>query len=224
MDTENQDLVLRKPRRFTQAQRRARSDRRMLDAALKLIARQGSSRTTLAEIGEASGYTYGLVTNRFGSKAALVRAVTRHVRSSFARRAFPQVGNLSGIGALKVLIESYLTHMDSVGRRALYVLIGEALGPVPEIRPDIAEADESFRRNLQRHIERGIASGEIAAGVDGGAQAALLVATLRGISLQQLINPAAFDLKAVCAQLQANVERSLRPSGADTGHRQEKLH
>jgi AcrR family transcriptional regulator len=46
---------IRKRRRYTQAQRRALSDQRILEAAVKLIARQGSSRTTLAEIGETAG-------------------------------------------------------------------------------------------------------------------------------------------------------------------------
>jgi AcrR family transcriptional regulator len=209
MHADHDSLVIRKPRRYTQIERRARSDQRMLDAALKLIARQGSSRTTLAEIGEASGYTYGLVTNRFGSKVNLIRAVTRYVQSRFASRTFTEVESLSGLGALKALVQTYLAKVDSAGRRALYVLIGEALGPVPEIRPDMAQADESFRRNLQKQIERGIASGEIRSDVDAGGQAALMVATLRGISLQRLINPSAFDLDQVSRELQANIEKIL---------------
>jgi AcrR family transcriptional regulator len=210
MDNESESIEIRRRRRHTQAERRAISDRRMLDAALRLIARQGSNRTTLAEIGETAGYTYGLVTNRFGSKAGLVKAVTRYVQSNFARRALPEAGNLSGIEALKIIIDAYLNKVDSVGRRALYVLIGEALGPVHEIRPDIAQADESFRKNLERHIERGIASGDIRPELDPARQAALLVATLRGISLQLLINPAAVDLKAVSRDLQANIEETFR--------------
>ncbi|MGO9450909.1 MAG: TetR/AcrR family transcriptional regulator [Candidatus Binataceae bacterium] len=209
MDTETSAEPIRKRRRYIQTERRALSDQRMLGAALKLIARQGSSRTTLAEIGDAAGYTYGLITNRFGSKAALVRAVTRHVQSYFAKRTFAEVQSRSAIEALKFLVHSYLDKPDGVGRRALYVLIGEALGPVPEIRADIAAADESCRRNLQRHIERGIESGEIRSDVDPAAQAALLGATLRGISFQRLINPAAFDLKTVAEQLQTNIEKTL---------------
>jgi AcrR family transcriptional regulator len=210
MDNEIESAEIRKRRRFTQAERRAISDRRMLSAAVKLIARQGSSRTTLIEIGDVAGYTYGLVTNRFGSKGALIKAVTRYVQSNFARRALPEVGNSGAIEAIKLIIDAYLNKVDSVGRRALYVLIGEALGPVPEIRPDIAQADESFRHNFQRHIERGIASGEIRPELDPARQAALLVASLRGISLQLLINPAAVDLKAVAGDLQANVETTFR--------------
>ena len=114
MDTGAQTGTIRKRRRYSQNERRALSDQRMLEAALKLIARQGSGRTTLAEIGEVAGYTYGLVSNRFGSKATLIRTVTRMLQSHFARRTFAEIENLTGLAALKVLVEKYLTTMDSV--------------------------------------------------------------------------------------------------------------
>src|ERR1700716_56283 len=90
-------------RRRTQRERRETSHRRMLDAAVKLIERQGSSRTTLAQIGELSGYSYGLVSHRFGSKEALVRAVTGQLQSSFARREMGELEGLSGLNALTTL-------------------------------------------------------------------------------------------------------------------------
>ena len=49
------------PRRRTQAERTALSEKLILRAAIKLIARQGYSRTTLAEIGKEAGYSGGLV-------------------------------------------------------------------------------------------------------------------------------------------------------------------
>lgn len=206
MNTEPEPISIRKRRRYTQAERRALSDRRIMEAALKLIARQGSNRTTLAEVGEAAGYSYGLVTNRFGSKAGLIEAVLKSVQTHFALRALPEMGNVTGIEALKVLIDAYLTKVESVGRRALYVLMGEALGPVPEIRADMTRADRVFRHSLQRHIKRGIESGEIKLDIDPARQAALLLATLRGISLQSLLDPSAIDLSAVSRDLQANIE------------------
>ena len=51
----NQQQNTRALPRRTQRERRELSHHRMLNAALTLIARQGSSRTTLSQIGEASG-------------------------------------------------------------------------------------------------------------------------------------------------------------------------
>src|SRR5271167_2397116 len=81
-------------RRRTQAQRRELSDQRMIDAAFKLIERQGGSRTTLVEIGELSGYSHGLVSHRFGTKGALVRAVTERRQHQFAKLIEPALAGL----------------------------------------------------------------------------------------------------------------------------------
>ena len=74
----------------------------------------------------------------------------------------------------------------------------------------MAEADESFRRHLETQIQRGITSGEIRSDVNPAAQSALLVAALRGISIQRLINSQAFDLKTIASELHLNIERTLR--------------
>src|SRR6202790_3249029 len=197
-------------RRRTQRERRETSHHRMLDAAVKLIERQGSSRTTLAQIGELSGYSYGLVSHRFGSKEALVRAVTSQLQLSFARHEMGEVDRLSGLNALVTVAQRYVRAAASRNRNALYVLIGEALGPVPEIRAEMAAADGNFRLAMRGFIKQGIKAGEIRPDVDPDAQAALLIGTLRGLAIQRLLDPAAFDLEMVCAELKTNLEKTLR--------------
>src|SRR5438105_9575531 len=117
--------------RRTQRERRELSHRRMLDAAVSLIARQGSSRTTLSEIGKASGYTHGLVSHRFGSKGEMVRTLIHKLQSDFTKSIAPALEGQRGIKALKVTAEKYLRATAQSNRLALYALIGEALGPVP---------------------------------------------------------------------------------------------
>ncbi len=181
----------------------------MLEAAVKLIERQGSSRTTLAQIGELSGYSYGLVSHRFGSKEALVRAVTREAQAGFARHELGDLERLSGLKALSVLVGRYLRAVAARNRHALYVLIGEALGPVPEIRRDVAAADANFRAAIRKLVEQGIATGEIRRDADAAAQAAIIVGVLRGLAIQRLLDPSGFDFEAACRELQAGVIRSL---------------
>src|SRR5213079_3307001 len=73
-------------RRRTQAERTALSEKLILRAAIKLIARQGYSRTTLAEIGKEAGYSGGLVSHRFGSKQDRLRAeAVAHEPAAVAR-------------------------------------------------------------------------------------------------------------------------------------------
>src|SRR6266403_5658215 len=199
------------PRR-TQRERRELSHHRMLDAALTLIARQGSSRTTLSQIGEASGYTHGLVSHRFGCKSELVRTLIQKLQTDFATSVLPELKGKNGIKALKLLSEKYLRATAAHSSRlALYVLIGEALGPVPEIRPELAKADENFRRSIQKLIEDGIRAGEIRVSVDARTQAALILATLRGLVIQRILHPDSFDVDTVCRDMKSNLERTLKP-------------
>jgi AcrR family transcriptional regulator len=208
-------------RRRTQRERRETSHRRMLDAAVKLIERQGSSRTTLAQIGELSGYSYGLVSHRFGSKEALVRAVTRQLQLSFARHEMGELDRLSGLNALVVVAQRYVRAAAARNRNALYVLIGEALGPVPEIRAEMAAADRNFRLAMRGYIQQGIKAGEIRADIEPDAQASLLVGTLRGLAFQRLLDPAAFDLEAVCTELKTNLEKTFRRKSESTRGRRD---
>ena len=201
-------------RRRTQAQRRELSDQRMLDAAFKLIERKGGSRTTLVEIGDLSGYSHGLVSHRFGSKGALVHAVTERLQHEFAKLLEPALAGHRGLKALTVTAETYLRTAAASDRNAMYVLIGEALGPLREIRGAMAEADENFRRSMQRFVEGGKKTGEIRGDVDAAAYSALLVGTLRGLVVQHLMKPRAFDVDRVCRELILSIERSLRPSHA----------
>jgi AcrR family transcriptional regulator len=199
----------RRPGRRTQRERRETSYRRMLAAAVKLIERQGSGRTTLAQIGELSGYSYGLVSHRFGSKDALVRAVTREVQESFARHAMGELEDRRGLAALLILAERYLRAAAARNRNALFVLIGEALGPLPAIRRDMVDADGKFRAAVRKLIEQGIDDGDIRRDADPAAQAAMVVGILRGLAIQRLLNPSAFDLDAVCRELRITLKRAL---------------
>ncbi len=206
----NSHRAARPSRRRTQQERRRLSHERMLDAAVTLIARQGSSRTTLSEIGECSGYTHGLVSHRFGSKSALVRALIHKLQADFSKSIAPALEGTKGLKAVKLVCESYLLAAAKDERLAMYALIGEALGPVPEIKPDLAKADENFRRGIESQIEEGIRAGEIRGGIDPQAQSALIVGTLRGLVIQKQINPTAFKLDIVSKDMIRNLERALK--------------
>jgi AcrR family transcriptional regulator len=200
------------PRR-TQAERRALSERRLLDAAVGLIAEQGSSRTTLAQVGKRAGYSRGLVNQHFGSKSGLVEILTREIRERFRLETLaPALAGRSGLDALLAAVDAYLDAVEHTGRvaRAFYALMAESVALVPEIRPTFAKANVDFRAVVERWIREGIEGGEIRTDVEPAAQAALLVGTLRGVSLQRLVDPTAFDVAALRRELRESLERSLR--------------
>ena len=209
-------------RRRTQAERTALSDRRIVRAAIGLIARKGYSKTTLAEIGRAAGYSGGLVSHRFGSKLGLLQAlVARMSRRFYEDQMEPAVGELSGLPALCATVDTYLGELVAREERmrALYVLMGEALGPVSEIGEVFAELNRGFRASAQRLIDSGIESGEIRADVDAAAEAAALIGTLRGVGLQWMADPECFDLDAVREAVKQSLRRQLAAQGGTSHER-----
>src|ERR1700730_2059809 len=87
--------------RRTHEERTARSDLLMTQAAITLLIERGVQGTTLAAIGERAGYSRGLVTHRFGSKAGLLAHVHDSIAASWIRRVQAEVGKTVGTAALE---------------------------------------------------------------------------------------------------------------------------
>ncbi len=211
--------------RATQAERRARSERRLLDAATQLIAEQGFSRTTLAQIGEKAGYSRGLVNERFGSKGELVRVLAGDFQQYFAHdQLAPALAHKHGLEALLVTVDTYLDSVVSSEHlgRAYYELLGESIALVPEIHATFVEADRALRDGVERTVRSAVRAGEIPRDVDTRAFAVFIVGLLRGIVLQWLLDPSGFDLAAVRVETRRTLERaftSAKPSGARRAER-----
>jgi AcrR family transcriptional regulator len=187
-----------RPPRRKQSERSALSEKLIMRAATKLIGRKGYTKTTLAEIGREAGYTAGLVSHRFGSKEGLLRRLVERIRTRFYHDQIEQaLDGRSGLEALCATGDLYLNELlvREERLRVLYVLMGEALGPVPEMRSVFGDLDQGFRQMAVGWIEAGIAAGEIRADVDPRLEAAIFVGTLRGVALQWLTSPGALDLE-----------------------------
>ncbi len=197
----------------TQEQRREMSEKQMLKAAIALFARQGYLKTTLTEVGKESGYTAGLVSHKFGSKEGLLQAVVDHISRRFLQDQLGESIELpSATDSLNNYIEIYLTEVSlrEGPMRALYVIMGEAIGAVPEIRQSIADLNSGARARLMSIIQRGIDQGEFRKDTDIEAAAALIIGALRGLVMQHLIDPRKLNLKKMRTTVQTTVIASLK--------------
>lgn len=200
----------------TQEQRKAESERRIIRAAMELFARQGYLRTTLIEVGKAAGYTGGLVSHRFGSKEGLLNAVVDNASRRFLEDQLqPAIGE-SGSSSAEDMLRNYIrTYIDEVfvreGHiRALYVIMGEALGSVAEIQPKIAQLNTGMRTHIASIIEYGIDSGEFNQSVNPEAAAVLVVGMLRGVTMQYLSDANVFPKDKLLPLLQSSILASIR--------------
>lgn len=181
---------------------REESDRRIIDAAIDAFADRGYHRTTLNQVGEAAGFTGALISNRFGSKAGLLRAVVLHILGRLTPVGWdPSSGDSwieddrSAAEQLGEFIDSYVA--DATERptrlRALYVLIGESLGGMHEIDAEIAMVNRTFRDHIAGYVRLGQERGEFRPEIDPNQIAVLIVGTLRGVATQFLLESDEFD-------------------------------
>lgn len=198
--------------RRTHAQRREEAERRLLDAALAIVAQRGSVRMTLAEVGEAAGYSRGLAAHRFGSKAGLVQALAGYIGEQFGQQRARGPALQPGLQAILGNIRFYFGRRGAawLSSRALLVMMNEAcIEAQPELRPVVAAYNRSALAWFEQHIATGIANGEIAPGNDPKATAVLLLGAMRGIMLQWLVDPK-LPVNAVRDRLLAVVGAVLR--------------
>jgi AcrR family transcriptional regulator len=197
--------------------RSERSSKRLLEAATELIADQGYSATTIAQIAQKAGYSHGLVSQRFGSKSDLIRMLATEFQNYFAiDKLEPELKERSGLDALIVMVETYLDAVAGSGTlgRAYYELFGESIVLVPEIHETFVQADRNFRDLLMKTIRAAIALGEIPASVDVAAVASVVLAILRGTSMQWLLDGGSIDLAAIKAEIRRVFELAFSRSEA----------
>lgn len=201
------------PPRRTQAERVAESDTRMMDAAMRLVATRGYTQTTLEAIGAEAGYSRGLVSHRWGSKDKLLEALVDRVIDDFRRGLLERLRGLAGLDALFCEIDCYLEGMDdpTLASRVLFVLMLESIGPAPQIREHFALFGKRWQASLARTIAKGQQAGTIRSDVKPTEEARLLIATLRGLRTQSMLDPASSDIARDIAALKKSLTQRLSP-------------
>ena len=196
--------------RRTQEERTAISDRLMTEAAIALLIQHGIVGTTLAAIGERAGYSRGLVTHRFGSKAGLLAHVHDTVARHWIERVQTEVGSAIGVAALERAVKALYGFIadapDEI--RAMYLLRYASIDPAAEYRANVAKVHMAQRRDVQRWIEAGKIAGQIPRGLDAGLAAELFCATADGLVYRWLVIPA-LPIKALHAKLRLVIGESL---------------
>jgi AcrR family transcriptional regulator len=193
------------PTRRTQEQRRAETTRRVLDAATSLIARTGSRSITLAQVGEAAGYSRGIVYHQFGSRERLIEAVLDLAQ----QLDLPEYAG-NGLEHVVRIVESYVQAVArrTPSTRAFLQLWMEAIAADPVVSPLFAQRDEEFRRFLCDAVRRGVADGSVRPDVDPTAAGAVLMALLRGTALQLIATPPVDDTPALIREAVRTVRRA----------------
>ncbi|AMN46200.1 transcriptional regulator [Steroidobacter denitrificans] len=192
------------PRR-TQAERRATSEQKIIDAAMRVISRKGTDRLTLSEVGAEAGYSRGLPAHLFGNKQGLLlHVVERYMRYVVGNTHFalPDWEPGQGMQRLRATIRIW---METGVRfpeyfRTYLILSGEAVREESTtmsaaLRTRIYKINSRTREQLGRYLKQGKKHGEVAADADPDHEAMLMMSTLLGLLAFWMLDPDSFDLR-----------------------------
>jgi len=187
--------------RRTQAERRAESQQRILDAAILTIGEKGSIRTSLADVGEAAGYSRGLPAHLFGNKDNLIVAAAQSLMLTPPSNTLFAVATSGGVAEmLRMLREWFLIAKDQPQvTRGIMVLWSEGLtgdlaARLPELHRLLQTIDQAGRSRLRDFLRHSASCGELRDDVDIETQPVLIIGAVQGILWQWMISPDAFDL------------------------------
>ncbi|MCU1691872.1 MAG: transcriptional regulator, TetR family [Frankiales bacterium] len=186
-----------------QAQRTDLSTRRLLDAAAELISERGYARTTLAEIGRRAGYSHGLVTMRFGTKAGLLEALIDRMARRFGRdQMLTTAAGRTGVDALTFIILEVRQEIERNpgALRSFYSLLFEAVNPASDIHSHLSELNDEYLSSVCLLVQAGVDAGTVRTDIAPDVIAGQFSATLRGISYFWLSDVGSYDVLGQLAQ------------------------
>ncbi|TWT08781.1 TetR/AcrR family transcriptional regulator [Reyranella sp. CPCC 100927] len=196
--------------RRTHAERRDEAERRLLAAAVGIVSDRGVEGMTLAEVGEAAGYSRGLPAHYFGRKNDLVAAVASHIADGFANRLAQTSTQQPGMESLLHSVRAYFNGglQTPASTRALLIALAEALTE-PALSDAMSDVTRRSVRRLAAMLRHGIERGDIRRNIDPHAQAVMILGTLRTMIAQWTIDPDRIDLKAMRDRYVASLQQSL---------------
>jgi|EndMetStandDraft_6_1072998.scaffolds.fasta_scaffold04058_3 AcrR family transcriptional regulator len=199
----------------TQEQRRTEAEHRLVRAAAELVGEIGPGKVTLANVGERAGYSRSLATHHFGSKGALMQRLVDAVTSQFRDAMVEESQSDSPVDQLRQLIDFYfrvVSDLQPVNRARLVLWADAVAGPSEDVRPQMVSADREFREEIEKRIELGVTAGEVKADVDPHGLATVIIAMLRGVALQRVLD-SQVDLVAAQREIEKLLATRLQVKG-----------
>lgn len=197
----------------TQAERTAISDKAMLNAAVQLILERGTEKTTLQAIGEKAGYSRGLATYRFGSKAGLFDAVCKAISRRWLDYLQDDVGDRIGIDAMCAALDSFFQFVSDFPReaRVLQILYCGAGSPKSEYQQTSVTIHQRQQDDVAEWVRAGQRHGVVRVDADPKSVAAQYIAYISGMTYLWLINPAGVNVGKANDDMIANIKMTLAP-------------
>jgi DNA-binding transcriptional regulator YbjK len=199
-------LRARRPESPTRQARGRRRRAELLDAVLRLVAREGVAAITHRAVAREAGVTHRLTTYYFETKEQMLREAFRHLSARSLERAEQAARDVAsargGVGALDAAIDAVVDAVlgglgGETGAAAEFSLVLEIAR-----QPGLASGYAAWQRRMEEILcEHARALGSDAPEAD----ARIIVAMLRGLQLELLAKPAGPPSRAALRALLARV-------------------
>jgi len=174
------------------AQQSARTKRAVIDAAIALFSERGYRATSLKAIGERAGISHGVIPFHFGSKEGLLLAVVEACFQAFSEHVIGAPGATErdfGANDLQAFMEAQRRFADEHPEtgRLFQVLMFEAIGPSPELRPHFEEFHRRIHTLGCAWVREGQRRGVLREDLDVDATVAGIIGFFTGVRTRSLL-------------------------------------
>jgi AcrR family transcriptional regulator len=202
------------------AQLRDAAKARILTTAIRLIAQRGAAKLTLVDIAREANFSHSLPNYYFRNKTLLLLEVHRFISVTSRSRAKAWLARNTaaraqpGLESIESTIRAYLGLAldDAIPTRAMNVLWSESVSSTPVLLAAVRDSNRIYLDRFESHIRAGIRRGEMDPQTDAASLAVLILALLRGLASQQLLEPNAVDLQRLAQTAIAFVRQATAPS------------
>lgn len=164
--------------------------REVADAAIRVIAREGLSDTTLALVGDESGWSIGSIRHYFPTKNDLIESALWRVGERLDDRIRRRTAGGMRLADLRTAAVELLP-LDAVGREEERVWL--AFVAQAAVAAALADAADSAAQRLQAplaaRIAHAVEAGELRADLDPEREATRLMILRDGLALQLIATP-----------------------------------
>ncbi len=191
-------------RGLTQPERVELSNRRLLQAAAKLIVEKGWEATTAAEIGRRAGYSRAMVHARFGSKDAILEAFLHEYVRHLNPDPDPKTSGMQQVLAHFDRIEEIYIE-DHELLLAMFVATFEAVKTTSPLRHRVRDQLKSGAAKVEKGLRKGIRDGSVRSGIDIGRAVTDISTAVFGIAFWWTALPDQSDLGRELTKIRARI-------------------
>ena len=179
-------LIHPAPPRRTQAERRAQSEERLLEAAAQIIAEEGYLACTLDRVGLRAGFSRGLASRKYGSKDGLIEAVIWRVSAHVHEQVDRAIAGVPDpLDQLLALFDRFVELvLSDTSVRAYFVLFSAMIANRLETRSVFDQVEQRFGERIEALVIAAQAAGRVSPALPSQHAAFMVGCLLAGISIE----------------------------------------